>query len=414
MNSYTWVFIAALASSLALRGWLAARQLRHVAAHRHAVPAPFAAHVDLIAHRKAADYTLANTRLGQAELIYGALIVLAWTYGGGLEALYRLFGGVGLGPLAQGCAFLLTTIVIGTLRDLPTTLYHTFVIEQRFGFNRTSPRLFWADMAKHMLLTVLLGGPLLAAVLWLMARAGAAWWVYAWGLWFGFSLLMVWAYPRFIAPWFNTFSPLTDAALRTRIEGLMARLGFASEGVFVMDGSRRSGHGNAYFTGFGRGKRVVFYDTLLKNLEAHELEAVLAHELGHYRLHHIPRHLAQAALLGAVGFALLGWLAADPDFYRGLGVGAPAPALALALFALIAPVFASFVQPLFSYLSRRDEFAADHFAARHTDAAALARALVKLYQDNAATLTPDPWHSAFHDSHPPAPLRVGRLLGTVS
>ncbi len=412
MNEWTLLFLAALALMVAVQGWLARRQLRHVAAHRDAVPPAFAARITLAEHQRAADYTLARTRLGQWELLYGGGLLLLWTLGGGLDLLDRLWRMAELPPLAGGVGLLLSAFLIMALLDLPFTLYRVFGLEQRFGFNRTTPALFLSDLAKQTLLLLLLGGPLAAAVLWLMAGSGSWWWLYVWMLWMGFGLLLLWAYPAFIAPLFNRFEPLRDDALRTRIEQLLQRCGFAVSGVFVMDGSRRSAHGNAYFTGLGRNKRIVFFDTLLKSLAEDEVEAVLAHELGHFHHRHVRQRFLVSAAASLAGLALLGMLAQAPWFYQGLGVSQPSLPMALLLFLLVVPVFTSFLQPLLAARMRRHEFEADDFAARQSDAAHLVRALVKLYQENASTLTPDPLYSAYHDTHPPAPVRIAHLTAT--
>ena len=310
--------------------------------------------------------------------------------------------------------FLLSAVLIMALLELPLSAYHSFVLEQRFGFNRMTPRLFLADAVKSGLLLLLLGAPLAWIALWLMERAEDLWWLYLWGVWIAFSLLLSWAYPAFIAPLFNRFSPLQDETLRQRIDALLAKCGFTSKGVFVMDGSRRSAHGNAYFTGLGNHKRIVFFDTLIGALAPDEIEAVLAHELGHFRLRHVSKRILALALSSLAGFALLGWLIDKPWFYAGLGVPRPSYHAALTLFMLVAPVFGFFLRPVAAYVSRRHEFQADAYAARHSDPAALSRALVKLYEENATTLTPDPVYSAFYDSHPPAPVRVARLSDKIN
>jgi STE24 endopeptidase len=306
---------------------------------------------------------------------------------------------------------MLSVFVLITLLELPLSAYRTFVLEKRFGFNRTTPRLFITDSLKQLVLMVLLGAPLIAMVLALMGYAGSLWWLFAWLVWMAFTLLLVWAYPRFIAPLFNKFTPLEDAELRERIQTLIGKTGFKSEGIYVMDGSRRSGHGNAYFTGLGEHKRIVFFDTLLGVLDAAEIEAVLAHELGHFRLKHVRKSLLWMGLLSLAGLALLGWLAEQPWFYQGLGIEQPSNHAALVLFMLSVSVFGIFLEPVFAYFSRKREFEADDFAAGYADPRALVTALVKLCKENASTLTPDPLYSAFHDSHPPAPLRVAHLLG---
>ncbi|AVP57177.1 M48 family metallopeptidase [Pulveribacter suum] len=413
----TYAFAATLVAGLLLKFWLASRQARHVAQHRGAVPAPFAQRIALAAHQKAADYTLARTRLGLLQLAFGLALLLGWTLLGGLDALNQaLLAWLGGGMLQQ-LALLGCFALISGLLDLPAQLYQTFVLEQRFGFNQMTPRLWLADLAKSTLVGALIGLPLAALVLWLMHAAGPLWWLWAWAAWMGFNLLLMVVYPLFIAPLFNKFQPLADEALRTRVTALMQRCGFTARGLFVMDGSRRSAHANAYFTGFGAAKRVVFYDTLLKQLSGDEVEAVLAHELGHFHHRHIARRLAGMFALTLAGFALLGWLSTRGWFYTGLGVvpnlsldgSAPNDALALLLFLLAAPVFTVFLTPLMAQLSRKHEFQADAYAAAQADGAQLASALLKLYEDNASTLTPDPAYARFYYSHPPAAERLARL-----
>jgi STE24 endopeptidase len=414
--SVTLLFAAALLSSIALRLWLSSRQLRHVALHRSTVPAAFAATVPLAAHQKAADYTLAKGRFGMLQAAFGAAIVTGWTLLGGLEALdTRIAAAVlpGVGPMAYQLALVCAFALIGGVLELPFDAWATFRIEQRFGFNRMSVKLWLADLVKGLVVGALIGLPLLALVLWLMAEAGAWWWLWAWVAWMGFNLLILVLYPTVIAPLFNKFEPLAEGELRRRVEALMQRCGFAASGLFVMDGSKRSAHGNAYFTGLGRAKRVVFFDTLLSRLGAEEVEAVLAHELGHFKLRHVPRRILLMAMVSLLALALLGWLAAQPAFYAGLGVqpqiGAPTDALALLLFVLALPPLLFFAGPLTARLSRRHEFEADAFAARHADGGALASALLKLHEDNASTLTPDPLYVRFYYSHPPAVERLAAL-----
>jgi STE24 endopeptidase len=414
---FTALFLFALAVSTALRAWLGLRQLRHVAAHRAAVPAAFADHITLAEHQRAADYTVAKGRLGLIELAVDTVMLLAFTLGGGLQALdTALRSGLGNGyahDLGLFAAFGLIGFVVG----LPASLYRTFRIEATFGFNKTTWRLWLTDLLKGAVLTALIGAPLLLAVLWLMQAMGERWWLYVWLLWMGFNLLVLVLYPTVIAPLFNKFSPLADAALKQRIEALLARCGFASSGLFVMDGSKRSAHGNAYFTGFGRAKRIVFFDTLLEKLAPPEIEAVLAHELGHYHHRHVIKRIALLAVLSFVFLWLLGQLIDQPWFYAGLnvkvGAGETAQvghvAMGLLLFSLVLPVFLFPLSPLTSALSRRDEYQADAYAARQTAAGDLVAALVKLYRDNAATLTPDPLYSLFHASHPPANQRIAHL-----
>lgn len=405
----TQVFLAALAAATTLQLWLSARQIRHIRTHRDAVPEAFADRITLAAHQRAADYSIARTRLGQIESLYEAALLLLWTLGGGLQWLIGFWQGFGLSDTATGVGVLVSATLIISLLDLPFSIWQTFVIEERFGFNRTRVSTFIADLLKQGLILLLLATPLTWLVLWLMASSGSLWWLYVWGVWMGFTLLMIWAYPTLIAPLFNQFKPLADEALRQRIEALLARCGFTSRGIFVMDGSRRSGHGNAYFTGLGRNKRIVFFDTLLDSLEPDEVEAVLAHELGHFKRRHVQKRLVSMALMSLAGLALLGWLIEEPAFYQGLGVSEPSLYAGLMLFLLISPVFGVFLTPVMSWLSRKHEYEADAFAAQQAGATDLIRALVKLYRENASTLTPDPLYSAFHDSHPPAPLRVAHL-----
>ena len=409
MQPLSLIFVLALCVAMLLRQWLSLRQTQHVLRHRGQVPAPFATDIDLEAHRKAADYTVAKGRLDRFSLVLDLAVVLVWTLGGGLTALDDTLRSLGLNALNTGVLVIGGFTLVNALIGLPLSLYSTFGIEAEFGFNRTTWRTWVLDLLKMLLLALLLGVPLLYAALALMQKAGHYWWLYVWALWFGFSLFMTWAYPKFIAPLFNKFSPLTDEALKVRIESLLNRCGFTSQGVFVMDGSTRSAHGNAYFTGFGANKRIVFFDTLMATLQAEEIEAVLAHELGHFKLKHVIQRLVLTAVLGLAGLALLGWLADQDWFYTGLGVAAPSSYMALLLFTLLLPPFLLVLEPFASAWSRRHEFEADAYARAQADGAALVRALVKLYRDNASTLTPDPLHSAFYDSHPPALSRIARL-----
>lgn len=408
-NSFTLAFLLALLLMLALRQWLSRRQLAHVAAHRDQVPAQFAERIDLAAHQKAADYTLAKTRFGRFGLALETVLLLGFTFGGGLQALHEFWTAYTDG-LTYGVALIFSVMLISAALELPLSLYAQFRIEERFGFNRMTYGLFFSDLAKQTLIGFLIGTPLLYAVLWLMSRMGDLWWLYVWLLWCTFNLLILFIYPTWIAPLFNKFTPLAEAELKARIEALLARCGFSSAGLFVMDGSKRSNHGNAYFTGFGRNKRIVFFDTLLGRLQASEVEAVLAHELGHFKRHHIVKRIALLFTATLAFLAILGQLIDLPGFYTGLGVEAQNTAMALILFFLIAPAFTFPLSPLTCMLSRRHEYEADAYAAEQTSAADLAHALVKLYEDNAATLTPDPIHSLFYDSHPPAALRVARLM----
>jgi len=412
--AFSLLFVAFLLLTVALKYWLAARQIRHVAAHADAVPAQFAGRVSLEAHRKAAAYTIAKQRFALIETAVGTALLVALTLLGGLQAIADALAALLGRGFAYQVGIVAAVVIVVSLVDIPFSWYRQFRIEQAFGFNRMTLRTFLADLVKSALLAAVLGLPLLAAVLWLMARAGNLWWLYAWFVWIAFNAIVLVLYPTVIAPLFNKFEPLADAALADRIARLLARTGFSSKGIFVMDGSRRSAHGNAYFTGLGRSKRIVFYDTLIERLQPQEIEAVLAHELGHFKLKHIRKRLALSALASFAFLALLGWLAGQAWFYEGLGVQPALDArndgLALVLFMLVAPVFTFVLAPLVSALSRAHEFEADAFAARNSSAQDLASALVKLYQDNAATLTPDPLYSAFYDSHPPAAIRIERLL----
>lgn len=409
MHWFTTLFVLMLLVSTMLRSWLNQRQIAAVHAHRERVPSAFEAQVDLASHRKAADYTVALAGLNRWDLLLDAVLALALTLGGGLDLIDHLWRRLDWSATLHGTAVVLSTLVLLSAISLPLSIYRTFGIEARFGFNRMTPGLFLIDLVKGLALTLILGGPLVFVILYLMAQAGTLWWLYAALVWIGFTLFITWAWPTFIAPLFNKFTPLTDEALRQRTEDLLARCGFSSKGIFVMDGSRRSVHGNAYFTGVGRNKRIVFFDTLIERLQATEVEAVLAHELGHFRLHHVRSRLILSLLFGLGGFALLGALAAWPDFYRALGVTDPTPHAALLLFMLVLPPFTFFLTPLGAWWSRKHEFEADEFAAKFSDAGQLAQALVKLYRDNATTLTPDRLHSTFYDSHPPALVRIARL-----
>lgn len=416
----TAVFAVLLLAGLLLRLWLASRQIRHVARHRDAVPAAFAGRISLAAHQKAADYTVTKARFGILEMALSTAVLLGWTLLGGLDALNQtLLAWLG-GGMVQQLALLAAFALVSGLIELPGTLYQTFVIEQRFGFNQMTVRLWCADLLKSTLMGAAIGLPIAALILWLMGAAGPLWWLWAWGAWMGFNMLLMVVYPLFIAPLFNKFQPLDDEALKSRVTALMQRCGFAAKGLFVMDGSRRSAHANAYFTGFGAAKRVVFYDTLLRQLTPAEVEAVLAHELGHFKHRHIVKRIVSLFAISLAGFALLGWLSTQSWFYTGLGVtpnlalegvpgAAPNDALALLLFLLAAPVATFFISPLFAQLSRRHEFEADAYAMAQADGRDLATALLKLYEDNASTLTPDPAYVKFYYSHPPATERLARM-----
>jgi len=409
-NALTWLFLAALLAASATRLWLALRQIRHVRAHRDAVPPSFAGSIPLHAHQKAADYTAAKTRFGAVDTLVGALLVLLLTLGGGLELLSRAWAhAFAPGSLAHGAALLLSALFVQAIVSLPLALYRTFVIESRFGFNRMTLRLFFVDLVKQTLLALALGIPLLLAVLWLMARMGEHWWLYVWLLITAFGLAFQLIFPPLILPLFNKFTPITEGELAARVAALLERCGFKSRGLYKMDGSKRSSHGNAFFAGIGATKRIVLFDTLIDRLDPSEVEAVLAHELGHYKLHHVVKMVALSAAMSLAGLWILGQLIDRPWFYAGLGVSTPSTAAALALFMLVVPEFMFFVQPLLARYSRKREFEADAYARGYAAPSHLARALVKLYHDNAATLTPDPLHSAFYDSHPPAAMRIARL-----
>ena len=419
--AFTLLFVLALVVGLLTRFYLASRQLRHVARHRSAVPAAFAATITLPAHQKAADYTMAKGRFGLLEMTFGAAVLLGWTLLGGLDALNQAIGHSGLaayGALVPQLALLAAFGLISGLLDLPFTLYSTFRLEERFGFNKMTFRLWLADMLKGTLIGALIGLPIAAVILWLMGSAGRMWWLWAWGVWMAFNLMALVLYPTVIAPMFNKFKPLEDETLKVRVTALMQRCGFAAKGLFVMDGSKRSAHANAYFTGFGAAKRVVFYDTLLQQLKPAEVDAVLAHELGHFHHKHIIKRIVLMFALSLAGFALLGWLSSQVWFYTGLGVlpnmTSPNDALALLLFLMVTPLFTFFVSPLLAQLSRNHEFEADAYAITQTDGRDLANALLKLYQDNANTLTPDPLFVKFYYSHPPASERLGRILTSES
>ena len=413
-TQFTFIFVFALAFSSLARLWLARRHLAHIAAHRAVVPEAFREKIALADHQKAADYTSAKTRFAMLGILFDAALLLAFTLGGGIQFIADLCN-AGLhnagfvSPLAQGVATIVAVLLLSSLLEAPFSLYRTFVIEARFGFNKMTLALYLKDALKGLLLGAILGLPLLSGVLWLMERMGEYWWLYVWLAWMVFNLLILFIYPTFIAPLFNKFTPLQDEALKARIAALLDKCGFTASGLFVMDGSKRSAHGNAYFTGFGKTKRIVFFDTLLERLSGNEIEAVLAHELGHFKRRHVLKRIV-ATFAMSLGFLwLLGQLMQTAWFYQGLGVSTPSTALALLLFFMILPLFSFALQPLLSAYSRKHEFEADAYAAGQTAATDMASALVKLYQDNAATLTPDPLYSSFYDSHPPAATRIAHL-----
>ena len=413
-QSFSLLFAAFLLATLAVKLWLSSRHIRHIAQHRDAVPTQFAQKIPLAAHQKAADYTIAKTRLKIVLLVVNAAVLLGFTLLGGLQWLsMALFDVAGAGMVYQ-LGLIAAVTLIGSVVDLPFDYYKQFRLEEKFGFNKMTPGLFFSDMLKHTLVGAVIGLPLIWVTLALMEKAGALWWLYAWLIWCGFQIFMLGFYQNLIAPLFNKFTPLQDESLRSRIEGLMQRVGFASKGLFVMDGSRRSAHGNAYFSGFGTAKRIVFFDTLLSRLAPNEIEAVLAHELGHFKLNHVIQRIAVMFAISLGLLAVLGFLKNQVWFYQGLGVepmmAASNDAMALILFMFALPVFTFLFSPVLSITSRKNEFEADAFAAKHSNSQDLISALVKLYEDNASTLTPDPLHSAFYDSHPPASIRVEKLL----
>ena len=417
---FTGVFSALLLLGLLTRFYLASRQIRHVARHRDAVPEAFAGTISLEAHQKAADYTIAKARFGMLEMAFASAVLLGWTLLGGIDTLNQALAGSSLaawGSLAPQLALLAAFGLISGVLDLPFTLYSTFRIEERFGFNKMTFKLWLADLVKSTLVGLVIGLPIVALILWLMGSAGRLWWLWAWGAWMGFNLLVLVLYPTVIAPLFNKFQPLEDEALKARVTALMQRCGFAAKGLFVMDGSKRSAHANAYFTGFGAAKRVVFYDTLLKQLSPGEVDAVLAHELGHFKHKHIIKRIVSMFAMSLAGFALLGWLSSQVWFYTGLGVrpnlAGANDALALLLFLLVVPLFSFFISPVFAQFSRKHEFEADAYAVAQTDGKDLQSALLKLYQDNASTLTPDPVFVKFYYSHPPASERLVRMTPSL-
>lgn len=409
MNEFTWIFIGSLLVMTAIELWLSLRQSRYVAAHKDKVPEAFSADVSLESHQKAADYTVAKGKFNRIETVISSVILLVWTLGGGLALLSGVWQELNWSPTLTGIAFMLSFFVVGSVLEIPLAWYKTFVMEEKFGFNRNTLPLFFSDIAKQTLLLVIIGAPLIWVALWLMSSAGDYWWFYLWAAFIGFSVFMMWAYPAFIAPLFNKFTPLEDDKLKARVESLLDRCGFKSQGIYVMDGSRRSGHGNAYFTGLGNNKRIVFFDTLLSTLNEDQIEAVLAHELGHFRRKHVIKNMLVMSVLSLFGLAVLGWASAQGWFYTGLGVTIESDAMALVLFMLVVPVFSFFLHPLMTSLSRKYEFEADAYAASVSNSQDLIDALVALYQENASTLTPDPLVSAVYDSHPPATLRVAHL-----
>ena len=406
---FSSLFVIMVITHLLLELWLSARQVRSVIHSRPAVPEHFSDVLTLEQHQKAADYTAARQKLGQIELLYGAVLLLGWTLGGGLEWLDQLWRSMELDALYLGIGFILSLMVVGTLLESPFSLYRTFVLEAEFGFNRTTVSTYLNDLGKQFLLLLLIGVPFVGVILWLMGMASPLWWLQVWAVWMGFTLLMIWAWPTFLAPLFNEFKPLENENLAARIEALLQAVGFDCDGIFVMDGSKRSGHGNAYFTGLGKKRRIVFFDTLLETLSEEEILAVLAHELGHFHHNHIKKRLLLGAVTTLFSLAILGWLIEQPWFYQGLGMSTASDHAALVLFLTASAPFSFWIQPMMAAYSRKHEFEADAFAAQHTEANDLISALVALYRENAATVTPDRLYSAYHDSHPPAPVRIAHL-----
>ncbi|MEI7575139.1 MAG: hypothetical protein RLZZ349_1041 [Pseudomonadota bacterium] len=413
--SFTLTFVSLLIASTLIRLWLGGRHITYVQAHRNLVPAAFSDNITLDAHQKAADYTSAKTKLALTEAVTQALFLAVLTLGGGLQLIDDSWRTVLANQeIVRGVLVICSAMLIGGLIDLPFEYYKTFLVDEQFGFNKMTPAMFVNDLIKHSLVGLALGGPILLVALWLMQGAGDYWWLYLWLIWSAFNLIMLAVYPTFIAPLFNKFTPLKDENLKERIEMLLTKCGFKSQGLFVMDGSSRSSHGNAYFTGFGASKRVVFFDTLLERLNADEIESVLAHELGHFKHRHVIKRIAMMFFVSFLGLALLGWLMNQPWFYTDLGINQASNYMALMLFMLVSPVFLFLLRPIMASYSRKNEFEADDYAAKHASAKHLVKALVKLYRDNASTLTPDPLHSVFYDSHPPASIRISKLSGYTS
>ena len=409
MNLFTYIFLFSLCLGILIQWILVQKHINCVRSNRNNVPEAFNDKISLEAHQKAADYTEAKVKTGLVELVIGSALLLLWTLAGGLQFLDNWLRTFGMSEILTGTALILSVFAIMTILELPLSLFKIFKIEQSFGFNKMTPKIFFVDLMKNTIVGFLIGAPLLLFVLWIMENSGTYWWVYVWFTWLTFSLLMMWAYPAFIAPIFNKFRTLENDKLKTRIENLLSRNGFKSNGIFVMDGSTRSTHGNAYFTGLGANKRIVFFDTLMEELSYDEIEAVLAHELGHFKCNHVRKRISLLAAIFFIGLGILGWLINQAWFYNGLGIEQMSTYIALLLFVMISPAFTFFLQPIFSFISRQHEFEADDFAANQAQTENLITALVSLYRENANTLTPDPLYSAFHDSHPPAPIRIAHL-----
>jgi STE24 endopeptidase len=409
MNEFTFLVLLFLFLTTVTQLWLSLRQQLHVAAHRAKVPQAFSGMLSIEQHQKAADYTITKVRFGRIELFLGLVLLLLLTLGGGLNWADNQISALGYTELVTGTLVIVAVTLFSSIVSIPAALYSTFVIEEHFGFNNSTMGTFWLDRFKGLILSLLIGVPLVMSVLWVMQTLGDYWWITAWAALTAFSLLITWIYPQIIAPLFNRFESLEEGEVAERVKALLSRTGFQSNGVYVMDGSRRSGHGNAYFTGFGKNKRIVFFDTLLKQLSPEQVEAVLAHELGHFKKRHIIKGFILSAALSLAGFAILAWLMKNAWFYTGLGVEQPSTYMALILFVLISPVFTYFLSPAISWVSRRHEFEADAFAANQSGGRHLVSALITLYRENASTLTPDALHSLFYDSHPPASIRIRHL-----
>jgi STE24 endopeptidase len=409
MNTFTVIFLFALVISYGLQFWLSARQKSHVAVNREQVPQAFRDRVTLSAHQKAADYTIEKSKLGDIDGGVGMLFLLLLTLGGGISLVFDFWSTFELSPIKADLLSVASIFLLMTIVEIPFSLYQTFVVEDKYGFNKNTLPQFAKDQMISMGLTLGIGLPILALILWVMDSIGSLWWLYAWAIIMSFSLLMSWLFPTLIAPLFNKFTPMQDGSLKDRIKSLLERCGFNSQGIFIMDGSRRSGHGNAYFTGLGNNKRIVFFDTLVNSLDEEELEAVLAHELGHFKCKHVIKMLVASSVMTLISFAVLGWLITQDWFFDGLGVDTHSNAAALLLFMLVSPVFTTFMQPISAYFQRKFEFEADEFATRHAQGRKMISGLVKLYEENASTLTPDPIYSAFHYSHPPAAIRIAHI-----
>lgn len=409
MNTFSLVFLLALGLSFGIERWLSLRHARYVQQHRDAVPPAFKAAITLPAHQKAADYTQDKIKLSHIDDSVSLVLLLLLTFGGGISYAFNFWTSLNLSPLMTGVCALGSLFFIMSLIEIPSSLYQTFVIEEKFGFNKSSYAQFFKDHLMQLGLAAVIGLPLLAVILWVMDSVGSLWWLYAWAILMSVSLLMSWLYPTVISPLFNKFTPMQEGALKTRIQDLLTRCGFNSQGIFIMDGSKRSGHGNAYFTGLGNNKRIVFFDTLVESLDDEELEAVLAHELGHFQCKHVIKMLVASAVMTLISFGILGWIIDKEWFFSGLGVNNTSHATALLLFMLVSPAFTLFMQPISAYFQRQFEFEADSFAAKNAKASKLISGLVKLYEENANTLTPDPLYSSFHYSHPPAAIRIAHL-----